>query len=236
MDGSQVSSLAGLGLTKLGPRGGDRYKDVSQALIDANKWDAFWDAPLYMDDKDTTRAVGMPRNPDEIKRATATYKAQSCDVKTDGTRLMVAFPGVSLGLFAGQLQFTVFKGSNLIEQEVIAKTDQDNVAYLYNAGLKGLAIGPGSRMMWRDLANLPAEYQFGGARNDGEVAVKTANRLLIAERGSAEQILTDGVQAYYVSQLATLPEKDGTWPTMAYSPRRFDPASLPRLETNAVHA
>lgn len=35
----------------------------------------------------------------------------------------------------------------------------------------------------------------------------------------AEQILTEGVQAYYVSQLATMPEKDGTWPDAAVSPR-----------------
>jgi hypothetical protein len=52
----------------------------------------------------------------------------------------------------------------------------------------------------------------------------------------AEQILTDGVQAYYVSQLATMPDKDDTWPLVAYAPRRFDPASLPRLATEAVPA
>ncbi len=45
----------------------------------------------------------------------------------------------------------------------------------------------------------------------------------------AEQILTEGVEAYYVSQLATLPEKDGTWPDAAVHPRAFDPATLPRL-------
>lgn len=45
----------------------------------------------------------------------------------------------------------------------------------------------------------------------------------------AEEILTRGVQAYYVSQLATLPEKDPTWPATAYAPRKFDPAALPRV-------
>lgn len=38
----------------------------------------------------------------------------------------------------------------------------------------------------------------------------------------AERILTDGVQAYYTSQLATLPEKDETWPETAVGVRRFD--------------
>jgi hypothetical protein len=58
--------------------------------------------------------------------ATATYQAQSCDVKSDGTHLMVTFPGVSLGVFAGQLQFTVFKGSNLIEHLSALKSSVRN--------------------------------------------------------------------------------------------------------------
>ena len=45
----------------------------------------------------------------------------------------------------------------------------------------------------------------------------------------AEAILNEGVQAYYVSQLATLPEKDATWPDTAFAPRSFDPARLPRF-------
>ena len=52
----------------------------------------------------------------------------------------------------------------------------------------------------------------------------------------AERILTAGVEAYYVSQLNTLPEKDDTWPQRAVAPRPFDPASLPRLATENVHA
>ena len=45
----------------------------------------------------------------------------------------------------------------------------------------------------------------------------------------ADVMLNDGVQAYYVSQLETLPDKDETWPTEAFEPRRFDPESLPRI-------
>lgn len=47
----------------------------------------------------------------------------------------------------------------------------------------------------------------------------------------ADKILNEGVLVYYQSQLETLPEKDDTWPDAAVHPRRFDPASLPRLET-----
>src|SRR6185369_5436602 len=43
----------------------------------------------------------------------------------------------------------------------------------------------------------------------------------------AERILTDGVEAYYASQLATLPDPDETWPDSAAAPRAFDRATLP---------
>lgn len=35
---------------------------------------------------------------------------------------------------------------------------------------------------------------------------------------AAKQILTEGVQAYYVSQLETMPERDSTWPDAAVGP------------------
>src|SRR6185436_21071955 len=41
---------------------------------------------------------------------------------------------------------------------------------------------------WQTLANAPADFQFGAPKNLGDVAVQTANRLLIAERGKAGSI------------------------------------------------
>ncbi|HHM12968.1 MAG TPA: hypothetical protein ENJ16_05395 [Planctomycetaceae bacterium] len=46
---------------------------------------------------------------------------------------------------------------------------------------------------------------------------------------AAEEMLTRGVQAYYESQLESLPEKDETWPLDATEPRRFDPKSLKKV-------
>lgn len=52
----------------------------------------------------------------------------------------------------------------------------------------------------------------------------------------AEAVLTEGVQAYYESQLATVPEKDATWPARAWEPRKIDPARLPRVASALAHA
>ena len=58
-------------------------------------------------------------------------------MKTNGGRLEVSFPGVKLGVFAGRLEYTVYKGTNLIRQAIVAKTEEPAVAYKYNAGPQG---------------------------------------------------------------------------------------------------
>ena len=160
------------------------------------KWEAFWDAPLYIEGsgelppthQDSIPAIkpyanhpGLPRKPEEIKRATATYRATGCEVRSNGARLEITFPGVELGIFAGRLQFDVFKGSNLVRQAVIAKTDHPSAAFKYDAGLKGLPVGSSTRVAWRDLANRWQDNQFGGPVNQGPAIVWSSNRLIVAE-------------------------------------------------------
>ena len=147
----------------------NEIKEITPQVFEKYQWDPFWDAPLNVPGgmADDRRTIGLPRKPDEVHRATATYKANSCEVKTDKTHLTVTFPGVTLGLFAGQLQFTVYKGSNLIQQEVIASTTENSVAYKYDAGLKGLSTAD-SRLTWRDLTNVRQDYCSGARTTNGK--------------------------------------------------------------------
>jgi hypothetical protein len=168
---------------------------VTQGLVDQFKWAAFWDAPLNVPGGEKahggsspppegipgTDQPGLPRSPAEVRRATASYNASSCAVKTNGARLEISFPGVEMGIFAGRLQYTVYKGTNLLRQELIAKTDQDSVAYKYEAGMKGMPIQSASKLVWRDTANAWQRYQFGGATNKMPAVVTAANRLIAAE-------------------------------------------------------
>ncbi|MFN7917352.1 MAG: hypothetical protein U0Q55_18550 [Vicinamibacterales bacterium] len=125
---------------------------------------------------------GLPRKADEIRRASAQFAVSSCAVKTDGARVEVTFPGVRIGsLFEGQLVYTVYKGSGLIEQEVVASTRERSLAYKYDSGLSGLAIAPTSKVLWRDTSNNWQDYSFGGAKNDVQVPLKTSNRIIVAE-------------------------------------------------------
>jgi hypothetical protein len=59
-----------------------------------------------------------------------------------------------------------------------------------------------------------------------------------AERflSAAERMLTYGVQAYYESQLASLPDKDDTWPARACEPRQRDHTPLPHVSLPELYA
>jgi hypothetical protein len=131
---------------------------------------------------------GLPRKSEEITRAAASFRVTTCDVKTNGSRLEVTFPGVQLGVFTGALQYSVFKGTNLIQQDIVASTPKPWVAYKYNAGLKGLSTTAGARVAWRDIANNWQDYRFGGAANEQEVPLATTGRVVVAERGAAGSI------------------------------------------------
>ena len=187
MSNQQMAPLRGLGV------------ELTPEIVDKYRFEPFWDAPLDMSTptgrggnpppaEGVANQPGLPRKPDEVKRAPAVYGGTTCEVRTNGARLEVAFPGVQLGVFVGTLKFSIFKGSNLIQQEILATTSQPWVAYKYDAGLAGLATAAGARVVWRDIANNWQDYRFGGATNDNDVPLKTTGRVVVAERGSAGSI------------------------------------------------
>ena len=153
---------------------------LTPEVIEREKWNAFWDAPLMVPGRPGTN-LGLPRKPEEIRRVWATYHATTCQVKTDGARIEVSFPGLDAGIFSGILQYTVYRGTNLLRQEAIAKTSEPSVAYKYVAGLKGFEISNSSRVVWRDTARAWQQYAFGGDVNQEAVGLRARNRLGILE-------------------------------------------------------
>ncbi len=156
---------------------------LTPELVDREKWNAFWDSPLMVPGRSGTN-MDLPRKPDEVRRAWASYHATGCEVRTEGARLEVTFPGIDIGVFSGKLQYTVYRGVNLLRQEAIVKTDEPSVAYRYESGLKGFPIGKDTRVVWRDVARAWQRYEFGGAPNKDNVALRARNRLAILEAGT----------------------------------------------------
>ena len=91
----------------------------------------------------------------------ATGAVANAQVRTAGARLEVTFPGVQVGLFTGSLQYTVYRGTNLVRQELVAKTTAPSVAYKYVGGLKGFTAADDTKLVWRDTARGWQHYAFG---------------------------------------------------------------------------
>lgn len=156
---------------------------LTPEVIEREKWNAFWDAPLMVPGREGTN-LGLPRKPDEVSRAWAKFNASGCQVKTDGARLEVVFPGVDAGVFSGSLRYTVYRGTNLLRQELEAKTTQPSVAYKYVGGLKGFTVADDTKLVWRDTARGWQHYAFGGAVNQDPVGLRARNRLAVLESGA----------------------------------------------------
>ncbi len=144
------------------------------------KWNVFWDAPLEIPGHDS-HLVGPGRTPDEVAHATVSYSSSACRVASDGNRVSVVFNGLTLGIFSGDLEFTAYKGSNLLRQEAVAKTVANDVAYIYKAGLKGFDLHDGTKLEWRDDAQVWQQYTFGGEINQQPVNLQARNRLEILD-------------------------------------------------------
>jgi hypothetical protein len=162
--------------------------ELTPEIIAKNRWYAFWDAPLHIPEppaggrgQGTSRTLGTPRTASEIRRASASFNTSSCSVKTDGAALEVDFPGLTMGIFAGGLRFTVYRGANLLRMDAVARTNEEWVAYKYDAGLAGMSTDLTPQVTWHDTGGHPQRYGFGGVKNDTIVPLRTANRVIVAE-------------------------------------------------------
>ncbi len=148
------------------------------------KWNVFWDAPLEIPGTENKHLVDGPRLPEEVTRGTVSYRSDACSLSSDGDQVSLTFNGLALGIFAGKLRFTVYKGSNLLRQEAMASTERPDVAFIYKAGLKGFTIHDGSRLAWRDTSEVWQEQGFGGEINQQPVNLKARNRVEILDAGA----------------------------------------------------
>jgi hypothetical protein len=196
-------------LTPLKPLGVDI---TSQAVIDREAWFAFWDAPFVIPGEGgvpkerpgVSNPAGPPHSAAEIRRVQASFNITGCSVKVDGGRLEINFPGMSAGIFSGGIRFTAYRGSNLLRLEAIASTQEKLVAYKYDAGLKGFSTAVLPQVRWFDTGGNPQNYQFGGARHEGPVAVRAKNRVLVAEgRGGSVAVFPPPTTFFHTREVDT---------------------------------
>ena len=84
-------------------------------------WDAFFDFP--------------PLAPEGTRTFLDPFHATSVSARTVGDRVELCFGGMKLGIFRGDLRYTFYPGSSLIQQTAVLTTTQPDVAYTYDTGL-----------------------------------------------------------------------------------------------------
>jgi hypothetical protein len=165
---------------------------LTQEVVDRYKWDVFWDAPLDLSEpagrggnpppaNGVANQPGLPRSADEIRRGVIHYRTTGCSVESDGRRMRVTFPGLTLGSFSGDLVLSVHEGTNLLRVEAVASTTLPSVAYKYDVGLTGLDATADGRVYWKDIASQMQSYSLRGPVNIDPVPLRAANRVVVAE-------------------------------------------------------
>jgi hypothetical protein len=139
---------------------------TGHGLDEGHRWDVFWDAPL--------------NHPEEVRRAEASFRCDRLEVRTDGARMEVSSPGLTMGPFTGGLRFTVYRGTNLLRVEAVARTDEPSVAYIYRGGLRGFSAENLPGLAWNDSLGRP-RGEAASHGDDGKLNVLRArNRLAVA--------------------------------------------------------
>lgn len=98
-------------------------------------WDAFFDFPAG--------------NPEGTRGFLGEFHPAAVTARTVGNRVEVSFDGMKLGIFAGELRYTFFPGTALIEQAAMVSTEEPDTAYYYDTGLEMTAReddAPGGNM------------------------------------------------------------------------------------------
>jgi hypothetical protein len=85
-------------------------------------WDAFFDFP--------------PSHPEGTRSFLADFKLTAASARTEGDRVIVAFQGLRMGIFQGAIEYVFYPGSKLIAQRAVAKTNEPDVAYIFDAGIR----------------------------------------------------------------------------------------------------
>ncbi len=98
-------------------------------------FDAFFDFP--------------PSAPEGTRSFLGDFHPKAARARTIGDRMEISFDGMRLGIFEGEIRYIFYPGSRLIEQQAALKTQEQDVAYFYDAGLRMTAAAeqtPGGTM------------------------------------------------------------------------------------------
>ena len=137
-------------------------------------WDQFFDFP--------------PSHSEGTRRFQGAFKLTAARARNIGDRLELTFEGLDLGIFKGSIQYIFYPASRLIQQRALVTTNEPNVAFYFEAGLK--MAGDADRRAGGNMetqvsffdtnGHLEARLSDGSQRNPERVRYRT----IAAQTGS----------------------------------------------------
>jgi hypothetical protein len=118
-------------------------------------WDAFFDFP--------------PSHPDGTRNFQGEFKLSAARALTAGDRVTLTFDGFHMGIFDGAITYTFYPDSRLIQQQAVVKTNEQDVAFYYDTGLRMTADSdrrPGNNME-SQIAYYDTNGQFQTTQSNG---------------------------------------------------------------------
>lgn len=154
-------------------------------------WDNFFDTPSS--------------RPHETREFTSTLRTTQVKTETLGQRLRITAGPLSLGIFQGDLVFTLYDGSNLIHQEAVVRTDEPDTAYYYNAWLTRVSTNELDRLHWLDAATGQfREHRLTSDLDLDFVPLKVHRRALIANGRAGSLALFPPPHQYFPARDLTI--------------------------------
>ncbi len=165
-------------IAKIGPKNGKPVMQGASPLYDCEVgkrrggWDEFFDFP--------------PSHPEGTRRFPGVFKLTAASAKTSGDRLQLFFDGLTMGPFTGKIAFTIFPGSQLIQQEALVSTKEPDTAFYYNAGIRTRSAADVGEVMNAQVSYYDTAGQFQTVRSTGP------ERIPLKVRHRALSLRTDG--------------------------------------------
>ena len=119
--------------------------------------------------------------PHEISTYSSTLGINGCAIERDGNRLRIVVHGLSIGIFSGDLVFTLYADSSIIKQEAIVVTTEPQVAYFYNAWLTRCSTRQLNNLLWLDANDRFRQHRLLSDMDLEGPHLKVHRRSLVAE-------------------------------------------------------
>ena len=95
-----------------------------------------------------------------------------------GSRATVSIDTLTIGPFAGSLEFTFYAGSGLVRMDAVVETQKDGLAIFYDAGIVTRGTGGIDRLAWADTEGRMQRTETAAAKTATPVNVR--HRTIIA--------------------------------------------------------